>query len=90
MTKARPFPLNAWYAVAWSHEIKQELVPAPFATRTSCCYRTVSAAIQHYVLVANGAGYEFLLDLMAPSYGIPGVQWEWPCLGHGAPPVRFY
>jgi hypothetical protein len=46
MTKARPFPLNAWYAVAWSHEIKQELVPAPFATRTSCCYRTVSAAIK--------------------------------------------
>ena len=55
-----------------------------------CCYRTVSAAIKHYVLVANGAGHEFLLDLMAPSYGIPGVQWEWPCLGHGAPPVRFY
>ena len=31
MTQARPFPLNAWYAAAWSHEIKHEL-----AARTIC------------------------------------------------------
>ena len=28
---AKPFPLNAWYAAAWSHEIKHEL-----AARTVC------------------------------------------------------
>ena len=26
MSDAKPFPLNAWYAAAWSHEIKHELV----------------------------------------------------------------
>ena len=31
MTDARLFPLNAWYAAAWSHEIKHEL-----AARTIC------------------------------------------------------
>jgi phenylpropionate dioxygenase-like ring-hydroxylating dioxygenase large terminal subunit len=31
MTETKPFPLNAWYAAAWSHEIKREL-----AARTIC------------------------------------------------------
>src|ERR671912_552719 len=31
MSEAKPFPLNAWYAAAWSHEIKHEL-----AARTVC------------------------------------------------------
>jgi vanillate O-demethylase monooxygenase subunit len=31
MSEAKPFPLNAWYAAAWSHEIKQELT-----ARTIC------------------------------------------------------
>jgi hypothetical protein len=31
MTQAKPFPLNSWYAAAWSHEIKHEL-----AARTIC------------------------------------------------------
>ncbi len=31
MTDQRPFPLNAWYAAAWSHEIRREL-----SARTIC------------------------------------------------------
>ena len=31
MSEAKPFPLNAWYAAAWSQEIKQELT-----ARTIC------------------------------------------------------
>src|ERR1700759_413051 len=31
MPAAKPFPLNAWYAAAWSHEIRSEL-----AARTIC------------------------------------------------------
>ena len=31
MSEAKPFPLNAWYAAAWGHEIKHEL-----AARTVC------------------------------------------------------
>jgi phenylpropionate dioxygenase-like ring-hydroxylating dioxygenase large terminal subunit len=31
MTEERAFPLNAWYAVAWSDEIKHELT-----ARTIC------------------------------------------------------
>ena len=32
MTEHKPFPLNAWYAAAWSHEIVHALV-----ARTICC-----------------------------------------------------
>ena len=36
MSEGKPFPLNAWYAAAWSHEIKHELVGA-HDLRQRCC-----------------------------------------------------
>jgi phenylpropionate dioxygenase-like ring-hydroxylating dioxygenase large terminal subunit len=39
MTDARPFPLNAWYAAAWSHEIKHELAARTVCNKDMVLYR---------------------------------------------------
>jgi phenylpropionate dioxygenase-like ring-hydroxylating dioxygenase large terminal subunit len=39
MSEAKPFPLNAWYAAAWSHEIKQELTARTICEKDVVLYR---------------------------------------------------
>lgn len=39
MTDTRTFPLNAWYAAAWSHEIKHELAPRTICDKNIVLYR---------------------------------------------------
>ena len=39
MTDATPFPLNAWYAAAWSHEVRHELAPRTVCARDMVLYR---------------------------------------------------
>ena len=48
---------------------------------------TIAAAIKHHILLADGTRGEFMLDLMAPGRGIPGVQRERLGLGHGVLPL---
>ena len=39
MTAARSFPLNAWYAAAWSHEIRHELAARTICDKQMVLYR---------------------------------------------------
>jgi vanillate monooxygenase len=39
MPEGRPFPLNAWYAAAWGHEIKHELVARTICEKDVVFYR---------------------------------------------------
>src|SRR5690349_13933470 len=39
MSQAKPFPLNAWYAAAWSHEIKHELTARTICEKDVVLYR---------------------------------------------------
>src|SRR3712207_2591854 len=36
----RSFPLNAWYAAAWDHEVGRNLLPTTIANRPVVLYRT--------------------------------------------------
>ncbi|HEY0401054.1 MAG TPA: Rieske 2Fe-2S domain-containing protein, partial [Blastococcus sp.] len=36
----RHFPLNAWYAAAWDHEVGRNLLPKTIANRPVVMYRT--------------------------------------------------
>jgi vanillate O-demethylase monooxygenase subunit len=39
MTDATPFPLNAWYAAAWGHEVRHELAPRTVCARDMVLFR---------------------------------------------------
>jgi phenylpropionate dioxygenase-like ring-hydroxylating dioxygenase large terminal subunit len=39
MSEAKPFPLNAWYAAAWGHEIKHELSARTVCAKDIVLYR---------------------------------------------------
>lgn len=39
MTEIKPFPLNAWYAAAWSHEVKHELSARTICEKDVVLYR---------------------------------------------------
>ena len=39
---APTFPLNAWYAAAWDHEVKRELLPRSICNKKVVMYRTVA------------------------------------------------
>ena len=39
MADGRPFPLNAWYAAAWSHEIQRELSARTICDKDVVLYR---------------------------------------------------
>ncbi|MEE7560416.1 aromatic ring-hydroxylating dioxygenase subunit alpha [Xanthomonas sp. Kuri4-2] len=40
-----PFPLNAWYAVAWDHEIRHALLPRKVCGLDVVLYRTLDGAV---------------------------------------------
>jgi phenylpropionate dioxygenase-like ring-hydroxylating dioxygenase large terminal subunit len=42
MSAAATFPLNAWYAAAWDHEVKRVLLPRTIANRNMVLYRTTA------------------------------------------------
>ncbi len=44
MSDAPTFPLNAWYAAAWDHEVKRELLPRTICGRKLVFYRTTEGA----------------------------------------------
>ncbi|MBV8870555.1 MAG: aromatic ring-hydroxylating dioxygenase subunit alpha [Acetobacteraceae bacterium] len=39
MTDVTPFPLNAWYAAAWGHEVRHELAPRTVCAKDMVLYR---------------------------------------------------
>ena len=39
MTEAKSYPLSAWYAAAWSHEIKHELAARRICDKDVVLYR---------------------------------------------------
>jgi phenylpropionate dioxygenase-like ring-hydroxylating dioxygenase large terminal subunit len=45
MTQAKPFPLNSWYAAAWSHEIKHELAARTICEKDVVIYRRTDGQI---------------------------------------------
>ena len=45
MTQAKPFPLNAWYAAAWSHQIKHELAARTVCEKDVVLYRRTDGQI---------------------------------------------
>ncbi|WP_115558785.1 aromatic ring-hydroxylating dioxygenase subunit alpha [Xanthomonas dyei] len=46
MSQSKPlFPLNAWYAVAWDHEIKHALTPRKVCNLEVVVYRTTAGAV---------------------------------------------
>jgi vanillate O-demethylase monooxygenase subunit len=45
MQNAAPFPLNAWYAAAWAHEIGRALTPRTVCNRDMVLYRREDGAI---------------------------------------------
>ena len=45
MTETKPFPLNAWYAAAWSHEIKRELAARTICDKDVVLYRRTDGEV---------------------------------------------
>lgn len=45
MQPRAPFPLNAWYAAAWSHEIGRSLTPRTVCNRNIVFYRRADGAV---------------------------------------------
>jgi phenylpropionate dioxygenase-like ring-hydroxylating dioxygenase large terminal subunit len=45
MSTAQTFPLNAWYAVAWSHEIKRELAARTICGKDVALYRRTDGQV---------------------------------------------
>ena len=45
MNEAKPFPLNAWYAAAWSHEIKHELAARTICDKDVVLYRRTDSVV---------------------------------------------
>ena len=46
MSQSKPlFPLNAWYAVAWDHEVKHALTPRKLCNLDVVLYRTTAGAV---------------------------------------------
>jgi phenylpropionate dioxygenase-like ring-hydroxylating dioxygenase large terminal subunit len=45
MAEAKSFPLNAWYAVAWNHEIKHELAARTICDQDVVLYRRDDGAV---------------------------------------------
>ena len=45
MTNARPYPLNAWYPAAWSHEIKPALLARTVCGRDVVLFRRSDGAV---------------------------------------------
>ena len=45
MSEGKPFPLNAWYAAAWSHEIKHELAARTICDKDVVLYRRADGAV---------------------------------------------
>ncbi|MVT73764.1 Rieske 2Fe-2S domain-containing protein [Bradyrhizobium cajani] len=45
MNAPKPFPLNAWYAAAWSHEIARELSARTICGKNIVLYRRTDGAI---------------------------------------------
>jgi vanillate O-demethylase monooxygenase subunit len=45
MTEAKPFPLNAWYAAAWSREVKHELAARTICEKDVVLYRRSDGAV---------------------------------------------
>jgi phenylpropionate dioxygenase-like ring-hydroxylating dioxygenase large terminal subunit len=45
MTEAQAYPLNTWYAVAWSHEITHELTARTLCDQDVVLYRRTDGAI---------------------------------------------
>lgn len=45
MNGQKPFPLNAWYAAAWSHEIGRELSARTICGKTIVLYRRTDGAV---------------------------------------------
>jgi len=45
MKEARPFPLNSWYAAAWSHEIKHELAARTVCDKDVVLYRRTDGVV---------------------------------------------
>lgn len=44
-TKPRPFPMNAWYAAAWDHEVRRELLPRTICNRKIVFWRRQDGAV---------------------------------------------
>src|SRR4051794_16989955 len=44
-SSARSFPLNAWYAAAWSHKIKRELTPRTICNKDIVLYRRTDGRV---------------------------------------------
>ncbi len=42
---ARPFPLNAWYAAAWDHEVKRELTPRTICNKKIVFWRRSDGSV---------------------------------------------
>jgi hypothetical protein len=59
---------------------RQQAVPARILKPRDLA---VAAAVEHHVLLADRPGRKFVLDFVAPSRGIPGVQWKRLGFGHG-------
>lgn len=45
MADAKPFPMNAWYAAAWQHEITQALAPRTVCGKDLVLYRRTDGAV---------------------------------------------
>ena len=48
MTEGKPFPLNAWYAAAWSHEIKHELAARTICEKDVVLYRRADGTVTRW------------------------------------------
>ena len=52
-SSARSFPLNAWYAAAWSHKIKRELTPRTICNKDIVLYRRSDGQVAALAVVAD-------------------------------------
>jgi phenylpropionate dioxygenase-like ring-hydroxylating dioxygenase large terminal subunit len=55
MPEGRPFPLNAWYAAAWGHEIKHELVARTICEKDVVLYRRADGTVAALEDACRGA-----------------------------------